>query len=186
MTIPRWKEVKPLLELLGYEFDTQNFSRPNGNPQKYSDAIEGEDYFTNLQDFRRFLCMHGVDYRGRVPWDKTKEAEKHTAAVTRWVRYSIVSSIRDAAPKKKTCPYFKISPTTAQFILESHKVMQVRASKWSLPWTTHAVSGDLKDIQKYLGEHGIPEEFASKMGSNQRAALQFYLADQYEKDQTTL
>jgi hypothetical protein len=185
ISIATWSDVKPLLELFGYVFDKNLFCRPNGDPRGCRDAIEGEDYFTTLKDFRRFLCIHGVDYPGRLPWDKRREKNK-TDMVIEWVRYSIVTTVRDAKQIRKSFLHFEMSPATALDTLKAHGVVKLHGYTWCLPWAPHVNPGQELDVLKYLGEHGIPTEFESKMETNELLALQFYLAEKYMKHNETM
>jgi hypothetical protein len=96
IVVPAWVDVKPLLKQLGHVFyenddgDEFYFCRPNGDPRKNKSAREGEDYFKgneyyeSLQQYRAYLCAHGVEYVENSPTDKENEK------ISTWVRFHIL------------------------------------------------------------------------------------------------
>ena len=96
IVVPSWVDVKPLLKQLGHFFyenddgDEFYFCRPNGDPRKNKAAKEGEDYFKgneyheSLQQYRAYLCAHGVEYVDNLP------TEKESDKILTWVRFHIL------------------------------------------------------------------------------------------------
>ena len=91
--VPSWAEVNPLLQKLGHNFynsDEFFFCRPNGDPRKNKNAVNGKDYFTgnnyekSLRKYRAYLCAHGVDCVRTIP-----NAEDG-GIISTWVRFSIL------------------------------------------------------------------------------------------------
>lgn len=90
--IPRWYEVKKILEASGYEVGTllQNsnrtvYARPFGDPGIYPNAKLGTDYFIDVASFRAHLCEHGMDFVEVLP------SEEEQFRVNQWCRYSIAA-----------------------------------------------------------------------------------------------
>jgi hypothetical protein len=96
IVVPSWIDVKPLLKQLGHVFyenddvDEFYFCRPNGDPRKNKAAKEGEHYFKgneyyeSLQQYRAYLCAHGVEYVENLP------TEKENDKILTWVRFHIL------------------------------------------------------------------------------------------------
>ena len=90
--IASWVTIRKLLEQIGHVFGKNMFCRPFGDPEKYPDAVEGEDYFTSFTEYRAYLCAHGVDYAGAVPWD---DGAEEIQTIQSWVRSTVLSTARN-------------------------------------------------------------------------------------------
>jgi hypothetical protein len=80
--IPTFTEAKPLLEKAGYTFREGFYCRPKGDPKKYSDKVEGNDYFATESVFRDFLCRTGVEFRGGYEWTRRNKENSVRSVLT--------------------------------------------------------------------------------------------------------
>jgi hypothetical protein len=90
--VPSVKEVLPVLLKLKYSCFGKTWFRPGYKNKDKKNLICGEHYFESILDLRRFLCLRGVETKG---FEKISETSK--AALKKWVRYSIVPSLRSAS-----------------------------------------------------------------------------------------
>ncbi len=86
--IPTFQQVKPLLVKAGFAFHDGIFAFPQKDPRTNVSAIQGQDYFTSLADFRTNLCQFGlVNY---IAWDDDEREMLRT-----WIRYNIVTGLEE-------------------------------------------------------------------------------------------
>jgi len=81
--IPKFEDVKGILEKAGYVFRDGYYCRPPSGLG--TEIIDGKDRFTNEKLFRDHLCEFGVD-GDRAEWTDDEED-----IVRQWVRYAIVN-----------------------------------------------------------------------------------------------
>ena len=187
--IASFEEIKNRLEALGYTFVQhpdmheiiRYYCRPNGNPEINPTAIENEDYFTSLQDFRKYLCQNGVECSdGQLPWDNGENGKETTEMIIDWVRYSILTTIDTKSEKEKRITYYPMEKKGIFGLLQEIKVVKLRGYDWVLRHN-EKVRGPEEEIWNYLGKHGLPQEAKSKIEEKEELlALEVLIADVYE------
>lgn len=179
--IPAWSEVKPLFEQLQYTFDDNLYCRPFGDPRKYNNVEENVDYFKTEDSFKKFLCSHGVEYVGALPWEDNDERE---IKVTIWVRSAVIKSIENDSEipelilgKSKGLRLLK-----ALGIKYKHGILK---EGYQLPG---CAKGDTTlyeetELWDFLARHGLPEGCKfEKIDDRQRLALELFLATDAKRD----
>jgi hypothetical protein len=64
-TVPSFSDVKLPLEKAGCVFLANLYCRPGKGPRTDGSFRKGHDYFFNEDDFRKYICAHGLAKRGR-------------------------------------------------------------------------------------------------------------------------
>jgi hypothetical protein len=176
--IPTFTEAKPLLEKAGYTFREGVYCRPKGDPKKYSDKVEGNDYFATESAFREFLLRTGVDCNG-TEWTA---ADDKANVLTRWIRYNVIKSCKD----ETVLPSYDL---TSKHALDLLKKLNFRHSwdpeqGYKLPGVTkkEAKQGvnkfpEMPDLWVYLARHGLPDNCPfEKITPSERLALEQFIA----------
>ena len=103
ISISSWAGVKPLLKQLGHVFYDEGSNRelvqfyclPNGDPNRYPEAVEGKDYFHSMESYRAHLCAHGVEYFRAAKTHKTDGnnqsplGDNDLELISYWVRFHV-------------------------------------------------------------------------------------------------
>jgi hypothetical protein len=150
--IPTFAQVKPLLEKTGYTFREGVYCRPKGDPLKYPNAEEGNDYFATESAFRDFLCRTGIDCNGR---GLTREDKKH---IVTWIRCNVIKSRKD----ENMLPAHDLTNKDASRLLidlnfrRNYLGFQLPGTKWREPKLGVNYFLGNSDIWVNLARHGLP------------------------------
>jgi hypothetical protein len=178
LRIPTFTKVKPLLKKAGYTFRKGIYCRPKGDPKKYPNAVEGNDYFATESAFREFLCRKGVDCNGK----EFKENDKENT-ITPWIRYNVITSRKD----ETILPTLKITPKNALILLKNKlnfRYISELQSGYMLPGVAkkeakHGVNTfpEMPNLWVYLARHGLPDNCPfEKITPSDRLALEQFIA----------
>lgn len=171
-----WTTIRKLLEELGHTFYDNMFCRPFGDPQKYSSALLGEDYFTSLPSYRAYLCAHGVDYAGALPWE---EGDEKIQTLQLWVRLSVLSSGKSDRNASSERSLF-LSKTNALKLLKTIGVKWVNGpvkDGYVLPGDNSRKVWGERDLWVHLIKHGLPSTcLLDQIDEEDRAALELCIA----------
>jgi hypothetical protein len=176
-SIPKFSDVRPILEGTGYIFRESIFCRPGKDPKDNSGARNGVDFFSCKEDFRKHLCAHGVEGFSRR--GKTMEKEKNL--VERWVKYYPATSLQegDQVPAVE-----RLTGSNAWLMLDSLGFIW-KSNTYLLPPGANAFgnnkSGKFLDSQElygYLCRYGLPSCCnVSMIAAEARLQLELYVCE---------
>jgi hypothetical protein len=192
IVVPSWIDVKPLLEKLGHFFyenyDEYGFycCRPNGDPRNNKDAVEGEDYFTginnyqSLQKYRGYLCAHGVDYVENLP------IEEESEQIATWVRFYIFHS---KTGERNPVPIRRIKFTAKNTKYKGIRILQQIGYKFVHKGLNmgYLLADDQEkkyleedELWEHLGKYGISAAFFDGFGSkDEQIATELLIIDEF-------
>jgi hypothetical protein len=200
LSIPKWSEVQPLLELSGHVFYDDVYCRPFGDLRDNPDATQGVDYFRTKASFRAYLCAHGVEYVGAPPWrgkedDQGKVQDSpEEQIIESWVRCSILTLGTDAL-RNSVVPELVMKKNQGLKLLKQKLGVRPKNSKledgYVLPGssTTGTRTGTATNILsenrlwQHFARHGLPSNLTFENTDHKhRLALEQFIAKEIKMD----
>ena len=153
----KFNDIKGPLTRAGFIFRKNLYCHPGMDPIKNSVAVEGRDYFTNEESFRRDLCAYGLD-------ESDKWTEDEREKIETWVRYTIFGF----PDSESIMPIYKeVSPSQVWKLFEKigFKHDWKHTELWSFPTFNDGRDGVLGmtsfsneyDLWTRIARFGFPE-----------------------------
>lgn len=153
--IPRWPQVSVILKDCGYEFDTNVFARPFGNPKRNKAAKLGVDYFATEESFRAYCCAHGFDYVSVPPEEDDQQV------VNIWSRYSILGAkFLDPQARVQKVPELSMTKLNTVRVLRNSlgfKYEYGLQNGYVFPGDDKSMCIEDEDMWMRLARFGLPE-----------------------------
>ena len=185
----QFSDVKKAFQRGGYNFDAGRYCLPRKDPRKNKYAVEGKDYFTSENHFRKHLCEHGVE----GAFGKTDKE-----AIHEWVRMNIVKSVdlsRKLPVFKRIANHNEAIGMLKKLGFQEHKVQGVVVH--CVPDATPAdgmhgktlFHSDL-ELRKHLARFGLPNncKWGNVKGivAEEKLRLEFYISTEMMAEDETL
>lgn len=191
--LPLFTEIRPLLQKVGFKFQTNHDCLPNVDPSKEQFVLD-RDYFMNATRMRTYLCAYGIDCKKWCVGYEWSEEQKELIA--KWVRMAIVPALRHAKeiPVEARIP---LKPTQLHRLLLKLGFRYKDSGEYYLPGVKpqvkHGISINGKQLKGengmlvYLARFGLPPKTCKfeNLTKEERLRLELHISG-CEKDLDTL